>query len=382
MTSSKKKIIFVTSTRADFGKLKSLIKICKKNKNFQVHIVITGMHLIGKFGNTYREVLKVFKKNIIKFKNQSLNDGLELILAKTTSKFSNIVKKIKPDLIVIHGDRVEALSCALVGSLNHILTAHIEGGEVSGTIDDTIRHALTKLSHIHFVGSNTAYERVLKMGENKDSIFNIGSPDIDIILKKKLPNIVHVKKRYSINFSNYAILLWHPVTSKTDTLKKDTVKLLNFLEKLNRNVIIIYPNNDPGSSYILNVYSKIKNKKFKILKSLRFESFLTLLKNSEFIIGNSSSAIYEAPMFNIPSINIGDRQHKRLKLSTIKNYQIDELNTQGIERFIKNFKKAKRNNFGTGNSDKKFISVIKKKEFWKISNQKFFSDHIKNEIYK
>jgi len=382
MTSSKKKIIFVTSTRADFGKLKSLIKICKKNKNFQVHIVITGMHLIGKFGNTYREVLKVFKKNIIKFKNQSLNDGLELILAKTTSKFSNIVKKIKPDLIVIHGDRVEALSCALVGSLNHILTAHIEGGEVSGTIDDTIRHALTKLSHIHFVGSNTAYKRVLKMGENKDSIFNIGSPDIDIILKKKLPNIVHVKKRYSINFSNYAILLWHPVTSKTYTLKKDTVKLLNFLEKLNRNVIIIYPNNDPGSSYILNVYSKIKNKKFKILKSLRFESFLTLLKNSEFIIGNSSSAIYEAPMFNIPSINIGDRQHKRLKLSTIKNYQIDELNTQGIERFIKNFKKAKRNNFGTGNSDKKFISVIKKKEFWKISNQKIFSDHIKNEIYK
>ncbi len=382
MTSNKKKIIFVTSTRADFGKLKSLIKICKKNKNFQVHIVITGMHLIGKFGNTYREVLKVFKKNIIKFKNQSLNDGLELILAKTTSKFSNIVKKIKPDLIVIHGDRVEALSCALVGSLNHILTAHIEGGEVSGTIDDTIRHALTKLSHIHFVGSNTAYKRVLKMGENKNSIFNIGSPDIDIILKKKLPNIVYVKKRYSINFSNYAILLWHPVTSKTDTLKKDTVKILNFLEKLNRNIIIIYPNNDPGSNYILNVYSKIKNKKFKILKSLRFESFLTLLKNSEFIIGNSSSAIYEAPMFNIPSINIGDRQHRRLKLSTIKNYQIDELNIQGIKRFIKNFKKTKRNNFGAGNSDKKFISVIKKKEFWKISNQKFFSDNIKNEIYK
>ena len=290
-----------------------------------------------------------------------MNDGLELILAKTTSKFSNIVKKIKPDLIVIHGDRVEALSCALVGSLNHILTAHIEGGEVSGTIDDTIRHALTKLSHIHFVGSNTAYKRVLKMGENKNSIFNIGSPDIDIILKKKLPNIVYVKKRYSINFSNYAILLWHPVTSKTDTLKKDTVKILNFLEKLNRNIIIIYPNNDPGSNYILNVYSKIKNKKFKILKSLRFESFLTLLKNSEFIIGNSSSAIYEAPMFNIPSINIGDRQHRRLKLSTIKNYQIDELNIQGIKRFIKNFKKTKKNNFGAGNSDKKFISVIKKK---------------------
>ena len=216
---SNKKIIFVTSTRADFGKLKSLIKITKKQKSFKVYIVVTGMHLIGKFGNTYREVTKIFKKNVIKFKNQSLNDPLELILTKTTKKFSNIVKKINPDLIVIHGDRVEALSCALVGSLNHILTAHIEGGEVSGTIDDTIRHALTKLSHIHFVGSKVAYKRVLKMGENKDCIFNIGSPDIDIILSKKLPTIKNVKTRYSINFRDYGILLWHPVTSKILSIK-------------------------------------------------------------------------------------------------------------------------------------------------------------------
>ena len=139
-----KKIIFVTSTRADFGKLKSLIKILKTKKGFKVYIVITGMHVIPKFGNTFREVTKIFRSKIIKFKNQSLGDRLEIILTKTSEKFSRIVKKIEPDLIVIHGDRVEALACALVGSLNHILTAHIEGGEVSGTIDDTIRHAVTK----------------------------------------------------------------------------------------------------------------------------------------------------------------------------------------------------------------------------------------------
>ena len=118
-----------------------------------------------------------------------VKDTLEMILTKTTSKFSKIIKKIKPDLIVIHGDRVEALSCALTGSLNHILTAHIEGGEISGTIDDTIRHAVTKLSHIHFVGSSKARQRVLKMGEIKKSIYNIGSPDLDVILKKILPII-------------------------------------------------------------------------------------------------------------------------------------------------------------------------------------------------
>ena len=330
------------------------------------------MHMIGKFGNTYREVLKSFKKNVIKFKNQSLNDRLELILTKTTKKFSDVVRKLNPDLIVIHGDRVEALSCALVGSLNHILTAHIEGGEVSGTIDDTIRHAVTKLSHIHFVGSNSAYKRVLKMGENKKSIFNIGSPDIDIITKKKLPTINYVKKRYSINFNRYGILLWHPVTSKVFSIKKDTQKLINFIETLNKKIVVIYPNNDPGSNQIINIYNNLKNKNFKVLKSLRFESFLTLLKNSEFIIGNSSSAIYEAPMFNIPSINIGDRQYKRLKLSTIKNYEVDDLNKINFLKFISNFKKTKKNIFGIGNSDKKFLDILMKKSLGNFKTKVFF----------
>ena len=176
----KKKILFITATRADFGKLKSLIKITKKSNKFFVYIIVTGMHMISKFGNTYQEIDKFFKSNIIKFKNQKFGDNLETVLTNTTEKFSKIVKKIKPDLILIHGDRIESLACALVGSLNHILTAHIEGGEVSGNIDDTIRHAVTKLSHVHFVGNNKAKKRVLNMGEKRNSVFTIGSPDMDI----------------------------------------------------------------------------------------------------------------------------------------------------------------------------------------------------------
>ena len=220
------------------------------------------------------------------------------------------------------------------------------------------------------------------MGENKKSIFNIGSPDIDIITKKKLPTINYVKKRYSINFNRYGILLWHPVTSKVFSIKKDTQKLINFIETLNKKIVVIYPNNDPGSNQIINIYNNLKNKNFKVLKSLRFESFLTLLKNSEFIIGNSSSAIYEAPMFNIPSINIGDRQYKRLKLSTIKNYEVDDLNKINFLKFISNFKKTKKNIFGIGNSDKKFLDILMKKNLWEISKQKFFSDGNKYEFYK
>ena len=375
---NKKKILFLTSTRADFGKLKSLIKIIKNRKEFEVYIVITGMHVLEKFGNTYLEVKKHFRTKIIKFKNQSLGDRLEIILSKTSEKFSKIVKKIGPDLIVIHGDRVEALASALVGSLNHILTAHVEGGEVSGTIDDTIRHAVTKLSHIHFVGSPAAKNRVLKMGEIKKHIFNIGSPDIDVIVKKKLPSMKDIKKRYVIKFDNYSILLWHPVTSKINALREDTNKLIRFIDKLNENFIIIYPNNDPGSKIILSCYEKIKDKKYKVLKNLRFEYFLALLKNAKYIIGNSSSAIYEAPMLGTPAINIGDRQHKRMKSKIIKNLSIDEMEILKIYKFLKSYKKIEKNFYGYGNSDKKFLNILLNPEFWNIPKQKFFSDLKKN----
>ena len=191
----RKKILFITATRADFGKLKSLIQIAEKNKKFTIYKVVTGMHMLPKFGDTYQEVEKVFKSNIIKFKNQNRSNILDEILNNTVRKFSNIVKSLKPDMIIIHGDRIESLACALVGSLNHILTAHIEGGEISGNIDDTIRHAITKLSHIHFVGNKKARLRVLSMGEKKQSIFTIGSPDMDILLSKKLPSLSLVKTR-------------------------------------------------------------------------------------------------------------------------------------------------------------------------------------------
>ena len=375
---NKKKILFLTSTRADFGKLKSLIKILKTRKEFEVYIVITGMHVLEKFGNTYLEVKKHFRSKIIKFKNQSLGDRLEIILSKTSERFSKIVKKIEPDLIVIHGDRVEALASALVGSLNHILTAHIEGGEVSGTIDDTIRHAVTKLSHIHFVGSSAAKNRITKMGEIKKHIFNIGSPDIDAIVKKKLPTIKNIRKRYSIKFNNYSILLWHPVTSKINTLREDTNKLIRFIDRLNENFVIIYPNNDPGSKIILNCYKKIKNTKYKVLKNLRFEYFLALLKNAKFIIGNSSSAIYEAPMLGTPAINIGDRQNKRINSKIIKNLRIDEMDILKIYKFLKSYKRIEKKFYGYGNSDKKFLNRLLKSNFWNISKQKFFSEFKKN----
>ena len=371
----KKKILFVTATRADFGKLKSLIKISKKNKKFKVFIAVTGMHMMPQFGSTHTEVDKFFKSNVIKFKNQVISNRLEIVLNNTIKKFSKIVNTLKPDLIIIHGDRVETLACALVGSLNHILTGHIEGGELSGTIDDTIRHAVTKLSHVHFVGNKEASSRVLSMGEKKESIFTIGSPDMDVLLSKKLPTIKFVKRRYGIDFKNYAILLWHPVTSNIINLKQDTKKLVNFVNKYNQKFIVIYPNNDPGTKIITDCYLQFLNKKkSKICRSLRFENFVTLLKNSEFIIGNSSAGVYEAPIFGIPTINIGNRQHKRLNTKIIKNLEINNIKSKNIKHFLNNYRSIKKKYYGTGKSDKKFSQILQQSSFWKTSKQKYFSD--------
>ena len=176
-----KRIVFLSGTRADFGKLKSLIKIVDEHPGYEAHIFVTGMHLLKTYGYTLIEVERAGFSNIHTFSNHTSETSMDLTLAKTVEGFSAYVKQVEPDLIVIHGDRVEALAGAVVGSLNNILVAHIEGGEVSGTIDELIRHSTSKMSHIHFVSNEDAGRRLQQMGELEESIYVIGSPDIDLM---------------------------------------------------------------------------------------------------------------------------------------------------------------------------------------------------------
>ena len=370
-----KTILFITATRADFGKLKSLIQETIDSTEYKVLIVVTGMHMMPEYGNTIIEVKKTFGKNILSFNNQK-KKSIESVLAKTIEELSKIIKNKKPNLIIIHGDRVETLAGAISGSLKHILTAHIEGGEVSGTIDDSIRHAVSKLSHIHFVGNKKAKKRLINMGEEKKSIFEIGSPDIDLIKSENLPNLDKVKKRYSIAYKKYAILIWHPVTSEQNLIAQQTKKLMSFLNKYQMNFIVIHPNNDLGSNKILKHYKKYQyNNKFRFYKSLRFEYFLQLLKNAEFIIGNSSSAFYEAIILKTPSINIGTRQANRIKSKSILNINVNELSKNKINKFIKFYKPSSKLFYGDGSSSKKFIKILTSQKLWKTSTQKYFKDN-------
>lgn len=375
---SKKKIIFVTGTRADYGKLKSLIFELKKSKKFSVNVFITGMHNLKKYGFTFEEIIKDKVKNYFKYENQKLDDPMDIILAKTIKGFNKYVKKEKPDLVVVHGDRVEPLACAIVCSLNNILLAHIEGGEVSGTVDEMLRHAISKLAHLHFVSNKNARKRLVQMGENSQSIYVIGSPDLDTMKSKKLPNISEVKKRYNFDFDDYGILLFHPVTTELSKLKAQVKKLCNSIKKINKNFIVIYPNNDSGAKVILDEYNKsLKNNKyFKIYPSMRFEYFLTLLKNCRLIIGNSSAAVREAPFYGVRTINLGSRQFKRSESNSIINIDFNQkkITDHLIKNFNKDIKISKSTEFGDGNSAKKFLKIINKKNFFKMSKQKIFRD--------
>ena len=371
-----KKIVFLTGTRADFGKLKSLIKITQNSDHFEVHIFATGMHMIAMYGKTVNEIYKSGFKNIYEFKNHHKKNHMDRNLAKTITGFSKYIEEIQPDLIVIHGDRIETLAGAIVGSLNNILVAHIEGGELSGTIDELIRHSVSKLSHIHLVANDEAGQRLVQMGENKASIFNIGSPDLDVMHSDDLPELSFIKDYYNITYEKYALVIFHSVTTEVELLANQVKIFVDSLIQSDKNYIVVFPNNDLGSDIILNEYNRLKNNsKFKIFPSLRFEYFLVLLKNCEFIIGNSSAGLREAPYYNIPTINIGNRQLGRVKSSNIINIDFNQKDIlTNIEKSSQYTHTNKDVDFGEGNSDKLFLQLLQDDALWKTPHQKQFLD--------
>jgi len=374
-----KRIVFLTGTRADFGKLKSLITISQNSSDYDVHIFATGMHMDSKYGKTVDEIFKAGFKNIYQYINHDTIGYMDKTLSKTIDGFSHYISEIKPDLIVVHGDRVEALAGAIVGSLRNILVAHIEGGEISGTIDELIRHAVSKLSQIHLVANSNAKNRLLQLGELNDSIFIIGSPDLDLMNPQSLPKIDAVKKYYEINFREYGIAMFHPVTTEYKKIQTHVAIFVDALLESKLNYIVIFPNNDLGSIEILNEYNRIKNnKKFKIFPSIRFEYFLSLLKNSRYIIGNSSAGIREAPFYGIPTIDIGTRQNNRAKMTSIfhSTYDKEDILKQinNIQQFKIDDKKIEHN-FGEGISDLLFLKILDSKGLWCIEHQKQFQDY-------
>lgn len=371
-----RRILFLTGTRADFGKLKSLMQKVAQSDQFEYRIFATGMHMLARYGSTIIEIEKAGFDNIYPFIN---HDGLgtahmDVTLATSILGLSHYVREFPPDLIVVHGDRVETLAGAIVGSLNNILVAHVEGGELSGTVDELIRHAVTKLSHLHFVANCEARARLVQMGEIEDSVFVIGSPDIDVMLSNQLPALGQVKEYYGIPFQAYSLFIYHPVTTQLPQLPERIEQVLDGIERSGRQFVVIYPNNDAGSEVVLAGLERWREHRgFRLIPSMRFEYFLTLLKHAEAIVGNSSAGIREAPVYGVPTVNIGSRQQNRFSGPTIVDVPED---ANAVERALRKLPSdcAPSLHFGTGNSAQLFADVLRAPAFWSTPREKQFQD--------
>ena len=378
-----KKILFITGTRADYGKIKSLLRIVEQSQDFEAYIYVSGMHLLKLLGDTYKEVLKDGWKNIYVAYGLSNTRIASYDLGNVICDFTGYVRKINPDMIVVHGDRIDALAGAAVGALNNILVAHIEGGELSGTVDESIRHAISKFAHIHFVSNEEAKRRLIQLGESEKNIYIIGSPDIDLMLSGNLPSIEAAKKRYEIPFEKYGIVMYHPVTTEFKQLNINIKNIVDALIESKRQYIVVYPNNDLGYELILNEYRRLEaNKNFRIFPSLRFEYFLTLLKNADCILGNSSAGIREAGIYGIPAIDLGSRQMGRYDIKTVQNIQhsaeIKDEVLGAISKIDEHRFFSKQ--FGDGKSTERFYEILCSPATWKVELQKRFHEHYRETL--
>lgn len=372
-----KKILYVTGTRADYGKMKPLMKATDAAEDFETYVYVSGMHLLSVLGDTFNEVLKDHYQNMQVAYGQANTRVMSYDLGNVICDFTGYVRKIKPDMIVVHGDRIDALAGAIVGALNNIRVAHIEGGELSGTIDESIRHAISKFAHLHLVANEPAKKRLIQLGEDVNHIFVIGSPDIDVMLSDKLPDKEKVRKRYDIDFDHYGILMYHPVTTEYPMLHQHIREVVDAVLASGQNYVVVYPNNDTGYELILNEYHRLSGtSKYRIFPSLRFEYFLSVLKNADFILGNSSAGIREAGVYGIPAIDIGNRQSGRYSVKTQPNIQHVAEDQTAIMNAIKEAPAHRftSDQFGNGRSTENFMELLRQPETWTMELQKHFND--------
>jgi UDP-N-acetylglucosamine 2-epimerase (hydrolysing) len=369
-------VVFVSGTRADFGKLKPLIRAVAESEAFEYQVFATGMHMLARYGRTVQEIHKSGFDNVHPFVNQdgSISSQMDIVLANTVQGLGHFVREARPDLLVIHGDRVEALAGAIVGALNNLLVAHIEGGEVSGTVDEVIRHSISKLAHIHLVANDDARDRLLQLGEQQDSIRVIGSPEVDLLLSTDLPNLDAVKARYEIPFDRYGILMYHPVTTELKELHRQAEEVVEGVLRSELDYVVIYPNNDAGSEIILHELERLRgNPRFRLIPSMRFEYFITLLKHARAIVGNSSAGVREAPVHGVPTIDIGTRQMNRSTSPHVIHVPEDR---DRIAAAVASCPESVPSSqaFGDGLAAQRFLEALRSDAFWATPRQKRFRD--------
>ena len=378
----KKKIVFFSGNRAEYSLQLPIIRAVNKRSDLEYFLIVSGTHVKDTYGSTIEEIksdgLKIGE--IIDIGNNE-KDPYSAAISMGTAiiKITKIIKKIKPDIFCIYGDRYETFAAAAASSQNNIITAHVEGGDLTegGTHDDNLRHAITKISHIHFATNNESYKRILTLGEEKWRVHLAGYPAIDLIKKNEYSKISNLKKEFNINFKRPLIIFTqHPISNNFNEVDNQLLSSLNAIQKFvdayEAHCIITFPNNDAGGNIIVDSIEKFALGKSNItlVKSLgrkRYWGFLNLAKNQNYNIvcmGNSSSGIKETPAFCCPTINIGSRQDGRMQGKNVINCPYDEDKIfKALEKtiFDKKFReicKHAKNPYGIGNAANKIAKIL------------------------
>ncbi|SHE63175.1 GDP/UDP-N,N'-diacetylbacillosamine 2-epimerase (hydrolysing) [Caldanaerobius fijiensis DSM 17918] len=376
-----RKIAVVTGTRAEYGLLYWTLKEIANDPELELQLIVTGSHLSPEFGLTKRDIEKDGFK---------IYDEVEILLSSDTGQgiaksiglgiisFAQVFSRLKPHILLILGDRFEVFAAATAAMALNIPIAHIAGGEsTEGAIDEQIRHAITKMAHIHFPSCDYYAERIIKMGEEEWRVYNVGAPGLENIKKLKLLDKGELEKSLGIRLDLTTLLVtYHPETLERENIEQHVNNLLEALKETGCQIIFTYPNADSGGRYIIGKINDFveKYKKARLYINLGQIRYLSLLKYVDVMVGNSSSGIIEAPSFKLPVVNIGSRQKGRLRALNIIDvgYSKEEI-LSGIrkalydESFRRELKNTK-NLYGEGDTSKKIVSVLKTVD---INNENF-----------
>ena len=380
----KRKVSVFTGTRSEFGLLTPVMKAIEYHPNLELSIIASGMHMLPDFGNTINLVKKQFD-NVhafpIQFKNDSASATVEG-MAECSVRTKEVLEKINPDFFMLLGDRSEAYAATTAPLMMGIPIAHIHGGDRSKAgLDESFRHALTKLSNIHFAATEKSKERIIKMGENPSYAFNVGSPSIDNIVNTNLLDRKDLSVRYSLGLNSiWGLLLQHPLTTNSSSSGEEMKKTFNalldvssdlsHLKNKNLEIMVIYPNNDIGYEAIIQEIENYSSQfggagePFHPFKNIPQIDYISFLKSINFLIGNSSSGVIEASVFPTPVINIGERQEGRERGINVidvphDTYQIEAaINKSLYDQTFLNYISNPKSAYGNGTAGKKIADIL------------------------
>lgn len=379
-----RKICVITGTRAEYGLLFWLMKEIQKEKSLILQVVATGMHLSPEFGLTYKEIEKDFKidKKVEILLSSDTSVGISKSMGLAMISFSECFNELKPDIIVVLGDRYEIFAASSVAMIHKIPLAHIHGGEATeGLIDEAIRHSITKMSHLHFCATNEYQKRIIQLGENPNNVFNVGGMGIENIKRLKLLNKKEFEKSINFTLNKKNILVtFHPVTLENNTTKEQFSQILQALALLkDTNIIFTKANSDTDGRIINQMIDDFvaNNQNTVAFTSLGQLRYLSALNHIDIVLGNSSSGLAEVPSFKKATINIGDRQKGRIKAKSViecepKKDAIIKAIKKAYSSKFQNILKDVENPYGDGLASGKIVKILKNADLTNILKKSFY----------